>query len=118
MAQVIMNTARTENGYSCVCDLLPGWVVACSGDFEQFKKEVEDSIKFYVDCAKEDGDEYPSSTSSPYLSSIAVSSHSHHWKPLQASIKSSWPTMHQASASRGPSRPRRFPKAFTGLPKK
>ena len=51
MAQVIMNTARTENGYSCVCDLLPGWVVACSGDFEQFKK--------YVDCAKEDGDEYP-----------------------------------------------------------
>ena len=27
MAQVIMNTARTENGYSCVCDLLPGWVV-------------------------------------------------------------------------------------------
>ena len=55
MAQVIMNTARTENGYSCVCDLLPGWVVACSGDFEQFKKEVEDSIKFYVDCAKDDG---------------------------------------------------------------
>ena len=35
-----MNTARTENGYSCVCDLLPGWVVTCSGDFEQFKKEV------------------------------------------------------------------------------
>lgn len=54
-----MDTARTENGYSCACDLLPGWVVACSGDFEQFKKEVEDSIKFYVDCAKEDGDEYP-----------------------------------------------------------
>ena len=92
MASVIMNTARTENGYSCACDLLPGWVVACSGDFEQFKKEVEDSIKFYVDCAKEDGDEYPavfdgeyentksstSLTSSPYLSSIAVSSHSHH----------------------------------------
>ena len=87
MAQVIMNTARTENGYSCVCDLLPGWVVACSGDFEQFKK---------------------------YLSSIAVSSHSHHWKPLQASIKSSWPTMHQASASRGPSRQRKLLKACTG----
>ena len=59
MATVIMDTARTENGYSCACELLPGWVVACSGDFEQFKKEVEDSIKFYVDCAKEDGDEYP-----------------------------------------------------------
>ncbi len=59
MATVIMDTARTENGYSCACDLLPGWVVACSGDFEQFKKEVEDSIKFYVECAKEDGDEYP-----------------------------------------------------------
>ena len=54
-----MDTARTENGYSCACDLLPGWVVACSGDFEQFKKEVEDSIKFYIDCAKEDNDEYP-----------------------------------------------------------
>lgn len=54
-----MDTARTENGYSCVCELLSGWVVACSGDFEQFKKEVEDSIEFYIDCARKDGDEYP-----------------------------------------------------------
>lgn len=60
MKRITMDTARTPNGYSCVCDLLPGWVVACSCDFEQFKKEVEDSVKFYIDCAKEDGDEYPS----------------------------------------------------------
>lgn len=59
MEKLIMNTARTENGYSCSCDLLPGWVVASDGDFNTFKKEVQESIDFYVACAKEDGDVYP-----------------------------------------------------------
>lgn len=27
--------------------------------FDKFKREVVDSIRFYVDCAKKDGDEYP-----------------------------------------------------------
>lgn len=59
MEKIIMNTARTDTGYCCSCDLLPGWVVSGPSDFNQFKKEVEDSILFYVECAKKDGDKYP-----------------------------------------------------------
>lgn len=59
MEKVIMNTARTEKGYSCACDLLPGWVVAYSGNFEDFKQYVRESIDFYVEGAKEDGKDYP-----------------------------------------------------------
>ncbi len=59
MEKVIINTARTENGYSCNCSLIPGWIVACSGSFEDFKKEVVESIEFYIECAKADGDKYP-----------------------------------------------------------
>lgn len=60
MKRIIINTARTENGYSGNCDLLSGWIVACSGSFSDFRKEVEESIQFYIDCAKEDGEDYPS----------------------------------------------------------
>lgn len=56
--KVVMNVARTEHGYSCVCDLLPGWIVSHEGTFEAFKREVEDSIAFYVECAKADGRKY------------------------------------------------------------
>ena len=59
MDKVVIETARTENGYSGASELLPGWIVATTGDFDNFKKEVVDSIRFYVDCAKKDGDEYP-----------------------------------------------------------
>lgn len=52
MDKVVIETARTENGYSGACELLPGWIVATTGDFDNFKKEVVDSIRFYVDCAK------------------------------------------------------------------
>ena len=103
-----MNTARTENGYSCACDLLPGWVVACSGDFEQFKKEVEDSIKFYVDCAKEDGDEYL--TFNHFSNSTGAFFPSRPWKPLPASTKSSLLTTHQVSVSHDLSKPKRLHK--------
>lgn len=57
---IIIDTERTERGYSGACDLLPGWIVASTGDFDRFKREVADSIRFYVDCARADGDEYPS----------------------------------------------------------
>lgn len=60
MKNLTMNTAITENGYSCTCDLLPGWVVANSGSFEEFMKEVCESIDFYKRCAIADGEEYPS----------------------------------------------------------
>lgn len=60
MKSLIFNTARTEGGYSCTCDLLPGFVVAKSGTFEDFKNYVVESIEFYLESAKEDGEEYPS----------------------------------------------------------
>lgn len=60
MEKVVMNVARTNTGYGCCCDLLPGWVVAGSNDFNEFKIEVQESIAFYVDCSKEDGTAYPS----------------------------------------------------------
>ena len=55
-----MKASRTENGYCCVCDLLPGWMVAYSGDMDGFKNYVQESIDFYIEGRKEDGDEYPS----------------------------------------------------------
>lgn len=42
-----------------MCDLLPGWTVSGSKDFGKFKAYVQESIDFYLDCAKKDGDEYP-----------------------------------------------------------
>lgn len=59
MDKLLINTARTENGYSGSCDLLPGWIVASEGDFDTFQKEVQESIDFYVACAKEDHESYP-----------------------------------------------------------
>lgn len=58
-AQLIMDTARNENGYSCSCGLLKGWVVAYSGDFDGFKQYVRESVDFFVEGAKEDGEPYP-----------------------------------------------------------
>lgn len=60
MERVFINAARTENGYSCSCDLLEGWVVAHDGNFESFKEYVQESIDFYLECAREDGQDYPS----------------------------------------------------------
>lgn len=59
MEKVIIDTAKTEDGYSCACTLLPGWVVAYSGGFDGFRAYVQESIDFYIDGAKEDGQEYP-----------------------------------------------------------
>lgn len=54
-----MNLGRTETGYCCYCDLLPGWIVTGSDDFKKFQKEVQESLDFYVECAKADGEDYP-----------------------------------------------------------
>lgn len=59
MEKVLMNVARTESGYCCDCKLLPGWIVTHEGDFETFKSYVQESIDFYLDCARQDGDAYP-----------------------------------------------------------
>ena len=58
MEEVVISTSRTEKGYSGSCELLPGWVVAFSGDFSGFIDYVRESIDFFVDCAKEDKEEY------------------------------------------------------------
>lgn len=60
MEKVIIETAKTDAGYSCACSLLPGWVVAYTGDFDGFRSYVKESIDFYVEAAREDGESYPS----------------------------------------------------------
>lgn len=59
MEQVIISTSKTENGFSASCELLPGWIVAFTGNFSEFVNYVKESIDFYVDCAKMDHDSYP-----------------------------------------------------------
>ena len=59
MEEVIISTSRTEQGFSASCSILPGWVVSYTGNFSGFVEYVNESIKFYLDCAKEDGEEYP-----------------------------------------------------------
>ena len=54
-----MKTSYTESGFCCMCDLLPGWTVSGSKDFNRFKAYVQESVDFYIDCAKKDGDPYP-----------------------------------------------------------
>lgn len=66
MEQVVMKTSYTSSGYCCMCDLLPGWTVSGSKDFGKFKAYVQESIDFYLDCAKKDGDEYPAVFDSEY----------------------------------------------------
>ena len=55
---VIIRVARMDDGYSAACDMIDGWVVAVTGDFCSLQKEVKESIEFYLDCAKLDGDKY------------------------------------------------------------
>lgn len=59
MEKIVMKAARTDNGYCCSCDLLPGWVVAYAGAMDGFKDYVKESIDFYIEGRKEDGDKYP-----------------------------------------------------------
>ena len=49
-----------------MCDLLPGWTVSGSKDFGRFKAYVQESIDFYLDCARKDGDSYPPVFDDPY----------------------------------------------------
>lgn len=46
MDKVVIETARTENGYSGACELLPGWIVATTGDFDNFKKRLSTASAF------------------------------------------------------------------------
>ena len=66
MKKIVIETSYSNTGFCCACDLLKGWVVTGSDDFETFKREVRESIAFYVQCAKEDGEEYPAELDGDY----------------------------------------------------
>jgi len=55
MKQIEVKIGKTPAGYSAAIDILLGWVVAVTGSFADIRKEIEDSIAFYIDCAKADG---------------------------------------------------------------
>ena len=59
MNDVVIKAARTADGYCCACDLLPGWVVAYDGDLEGFKEYVQESVDFWLEGRRKDGDAYP-----------------------------------------------------------
>lgn len=67
MEKVTIDAARTKKGYSCVCSLLPGWVVAYEGDFDGFRQYVAESIAFRIESAREDGEDYPDAFNGEYL---------------------------------------------------
>lgn len=59
MGTITIHTVFTPNGLCGVCDLLPNWIVTCTGDLDAFKKEIIDSIDFYIEAAREDKEDYP-----------------------------------------------------------
>lgn len=59
MEKVIMKAARTDNGYCCSCDIIPGWVVAYTGDIDGFKDYVQESVDFWLEGRREKGEDYP-----------------------------------------------------------
>ena len=60
MEKIVVNVAKTAEGYTASIDILPGWVLGTTGVFDDFKKELQESVNIYIEWAKEDGDEYPS----------------------------------------------------------
>ena len=66
MEKVIISTSKTEKGFSASCELLPGWIVSFTGSFSDFINYVQESIDFYIDCAKTDHESYPAVFDTPY----------------------------------------------------
>lgn len=67
MQKLVINTSKTPEGFSASCDLIPGWVVAYTGDFDGFEDYVRESIDFYVSCAQADGEPVPDILTAPDL---------------------------------------------------
>jgi len=67
MEKVIVNVAKTPEGYSASIDILPGWILGTNGSFNEFKKELQESVDIFVEWAKEDGEEYPNVFDSEYV---------------------------------------------------
>ena len=60
MENLLMHVTHTDTGFACWCDLLPGWTTSHGHDFAKFERYVYESVDFYVQCAREDGEEYHS----------------------------------------------------------
>ncbi|MDR1348965.1 MAG: helix-turn-helix domain-containing protein [Prevotellaceae bacterium] len=61
-----IHVSKTPTGYCASMDELKGWIVGVQGSFSDLQKEVKNSIDFYVECAKADGDEYPAALDGNY----------------------------------------------------
>ncbi|MCK9627739.1 MAG: hypothetical protein M0R37_04005 [Bacteroidales bacterium] len=59
MEKLIVNIAKTENGFCANLEIIDGFIVAVSGSFSDLKRELAESIEFYIECAKKDADQYP-----------------------------------------------------------
>jgi hypothetical protein len=59
MEKFKVNVSKTPSGYCAAMEALPGWIVGVTGSFTDLKKEIKESIDFYIDCAKKHGDAYP-----------------------------------------------------------
>jgi hypothetical protein len=59
MKTVKVNVEKTPKGFCASINLLPGLVVSVNGNILDLKKEVKDSIDFYIKCAKKDKEKYP-----------------------------------------------------------
>jgi hypothetical protein len=66
MAKFKVDVAKTPTGYCAAMDALPGWVVGVTGSFQDLKREVKESIEFYVECAKANGENYPEGLDKEY----------------------------------------------------
>lgn len=66
MKKLVIDTSKTEEGYSASCDSMPGWVVGYAGDFAGFREYVKESIDFWLEGTREDGEEYDAIFDSEY----------------------------------------------------
>lgn len=66
MKKIVMKAARMEKGYSCACNLMPGWVVAYTGGIEGFKDYVRESVDFWIEGRKARGEKVPKEMEGEY----------------------------------------------------
>jgi hypothetical protein len=66
MEKLKVKVSKTPTGYCASMEALPEWIVGVSGSFSDLQKEVKESIDFYIECAKADGDKYPAALDGDY----------------------------------------------------
>ena len=53
MVELHVNYQENTNGYAAICEEIPRFLVAYTGDWESFKNYIEESIDFYHQGEKE-----------------------------------------------------------------